>query len=299
MFAKPSDIDQSTVGELERNFDQKVANEMREISKKILENLEENMELKKTVSELKDIRDKHLKTHQSKIEMLERLRSDPKDRKQELDTLIRDIRVLEESIRSNVSSLDKAEKDLIANNEIREKLQKNLIYIHELQSKKLVGDLKLACQMLSHERKDLYMQNLEMKKKEEEMLRINEEKEKRINDLEIKLYETQRLINTKINEINTEIPQILEFNGPINSQDLGSKHQFNFKQSMESTGRPDASYAITKKHSQKGTLSIGSKKLNNSFRNTEHQPASFRKNRESDILSASIKLNGQETQKRN
>ena len=104
------------------------------------------MNLKKYVGELKEIRDKHLKF-------------------QELDSLIRDIRVLEESIRSNVNSFDIAEKELVLNNEIRDRLQKNLISIHVLQSKKLVRDLKLACKMLSHERKDLYMQNLEMKKR--------------------------------------------------------------------------------------------------------------------------------------
>ena len=178
------------------------------ISQKILTNLEENWEIKQSVLELKNLKisnEMTLKEKQKKLEILKNdnpifLNLNPNNkliynssngfdsrRNLEIESLEKDIKLLEETMLNNDKILAQMEAHMSKTVEIRDRLHDDMLKFHEKNNEKLVIDLKMACEILNKEKMDLHAQNIEMKKKEENMAKLQEEKENTIKEMQKQL----------------------------------------------------------------------------------------------------------------
>jgi len=169
------------------------------ISQRILANLEDNWEIKQSVLELKNLQMINENTFRDKKRRLETLKqenaifinyqqnsrfSTNKTTIFEAETLTKDLKILEENMHNNEKILKEMEGNLMKNAEKKEILQKEMLRIHEKNNEKLIGDLKLACDVLNEEKIEIVKKNKEIKRIEEGLVRLQEEKERTIKEMQ-------------------------------------------------------------------------------------------------------------------
>lgn len=202
----------------EKNF--QLQGKIENISKKILTNLEENWEIKQSVLELKNLKhsnDIAMKEKKHNLEILKHenpifLNTDPLNKflynnisngsdtrkTMEISTLQKDLKALEETMQNNDKILTQMEEHMLKTVETRDRLHVDMVKLHEKNSEKLVNDLKTACEILNKEKMNLHAQNLEMKKKEENMAKIQEEKDSRIKEMQREIEKMKKKLDEKV-----------------------------------------------------------------------------------------------------
>lgn len=192
------------------------------ISQKIMINLEENWEIKQSVLELKNLKISNEITLQEKKRRLEVLKHDnpiflnldinnyqnpsfynsspgiDTRKNLEIEALEKDTKALEETMNNNDKILTQMETHMLKTREKRDRLHDDMLKIHEKNNQKLVGDLKMACDILNKEKIDLQTQNSEMKKKEEDLVKIQELKDSTIKEMQRTIELMRRKLDEKV-----------------------------------------------------------------------------------------------------
>lgn len=209
--SKKMEVKESDTSELEL----KVHN----ISHQILTNLEENWEIKQSVIELKNLKitnEISLKEKKRKLDVLKNqnplfidfyhqnhiyqgnLMTPASKKSYEIEILEKDIKSLEETMKNNDKILLQMETHLSKTVEMRNRLHDDMLKINEKNNDKLLNDLKMACEILNKEKNELKTQNLEMKKNEERLAKLQEEKDFTIQEM-------QKQINFMKNKLNEKV----------------------------------------------------------------------------------------------
>ena len=194
------------------------------ISQKIMGNLEENWEIKQSVLELKNLQASNQINLQEKKRRLDVLKHEnpifinwdsnsalfntstmgPSTRRNlETETLERDIMALEENMNNNAKILNQMESHMVKTREKRDRLHDDMLKIHENNNQKLVNDLKTACDILNKEKMDLQSQNFEMRRKEEDLVKLQEQKDSTIKEMLKTIESMKKKLDEKVLNFNT------------------------------------------------------------------------------------------------
>ena len=194
------------------------------ISQKIMGNLEENWEIKQSVLELKNLQASNQINLQEKKRRLDVLKHEnpifinwdsnsalfntstmgPSTRRNlETETLERDIMALEENMNNNAKILNQMESHMVKTREKRVRLHDDMLKIHENNNQKLVNDLKTACDILNKEKMDLQSQNFEMRRKEEDLVKLQEQKDRTIKEMLKTIESMKKKLDEKVLNFNT------------------------------------------------------------------------------------------------
>lgn len=189
------------------------------ISHQILTNLEENWEIKQSVIELKNLKISNeisLKEKKKKLDILKNqnpifinfypqnqiyqgnLMTPASKKSYEIEILEKDIKSLEETMKNNDKILLQMETHLSKTVEMRNRLHDDMLKINEKNNDKLVNDLKMACEILNKEKNELKTQNIEMKKNEERLAKLQEEKDFTIQEMQKQIDFMKNKLNEKV-----------------------------------------------------------------------------------------------------
>lgn len=160
-----------------------ISNTIEGISQRILNNLEENWEIKQSLNELRN-----LKISNEKI---------MEERKKKGENF-NELHILSDTMKGNELILEQMERSLGKIKSEREKLYKEMTLIHQNSDGKLVIDLQAACAMLNKEKMDLHNQNLEMRKKEENLTKLQKEKDTTIIEMQKQIEVMKKKLSEKV-----------------------------------------------------------------------------------------------------
>ena len=187
------------------------------ISHRILANLEENWEIKQSLLELRNLQIANENASLEKKRRFELLKQENAlflnyeqngrftnkstifERKNaETENLQKDLKALEEIMKNNDRILKEIEGNLVRNKEKKEALHEEMLRIHEKNNEKLVGEMKIACDGLNEEKKEMGRKNREMKRIEEGLVKIQEEKERTIKEMQREIEGMRRKLEEKV-----------------------------------------------------------------------------------------------------
>lgn len=162
------------------------------VSQKILINLEEHWEIKQSLCELKNLKNSNEK-------MLAEKKRRVAFEENASGEVLEEIRQLEDNMGNNNRIVEQMEMNLGRVKMEREKLYQEMVNVNENQGgNRQYGEMKLACENLNREVISLQAVNEEMKRKEMDNNRIQDEKDLAIREMQRELELMKRKLDEKV-----------------------------------------------------------------------------------------------------